>query len=410
MRQLSFFDLEKLNEKFGDGFYLLDSDIFMKNYKNLSEEFKNYYPNFNIAYSYKTNYIPKLCKIVDAQGGFAEVVSEMELEIARKSGVDFERIIWNGPAKDRDALNDFLLSGGCANIDNLSEWRYVSLLADSYKHRVLHVGIRCNFDVGDGVLSRFGCDIAGDDFIAICSEISAKKNVRLASIQCHFAKRDAACWQKRTHAMLSIYDRLNKEFGLRAKRIDLGGALSGYMAEEFAKQIGVVSCGYKPFAESSAMLVAEHFKDSDFKPMLLIEPGTAVAADCMRVAFKVMNIKTVRGKPIATVYGSQKNISMQGINPPMTVVHGNGEAKPYKDLDFAGYTCIEGDYLYRGYDGPLAEGDYIILENCGSYSVVMKPPFILPNFPIVDISSGVDNVEVIKRAESFDDLFSTYNF
>ena len=101
---------------------------------------------------------------------------------------------------------------------------------------------------------------------------------------------------------------------------------------------------------------------------------------------------------------------MQGINPPITVVHGTGALKDYNNLDFAGYTCIESDYLYKEYSGKLAEGDFIILGNCGSYSVVMKPPFILPNFSIIDISNGIDNIEFIKRTETFNDLFITYNF
>lgn len=135
MKQLNINDLQILNKLFGDGFYLLDSDVFLKNYKDLTEEFKKYYSNFNIAYSYKTNYIPKLGKIVNEQGGFAEVVSEMELEIARKAGVAFEKIIWNGPIKNREALNDFSLNGGCSNIDNLDEWLHISDLVDKNKKK-----------------------------------------------------------------------------------------------------------------------------------------------------------------------------------------------------------------------------------------------------------------------------------
>ena len=48
-----------------------------------------------------------------------------------------------------------------------------------------------------------------------------------------------------------------------------------------------------------------------------------------------------------------------------------------------------------------------VVHNCGSYSLVMKPPFILPNFPVLDISEG--EVELIKRAETFEDIFHTYN-
>ena len=248
MKQLSITDLQILNKQFGDGFYLLDSDVFLNNYKNLTEEFKNHYSNFNIAYSYKTNYLPKLGKIVNEQGGFAEVVSEMELEIAKKAGVSFDRIIWNGPIKNREVLRAFLLNGGCSNIDNLDEWLYISDLVDKNTDKTFNVGIRCNFDVGDGVLSRFGVDTESVDFITICKGIASKKNVNLTSLQCHFAKRNSSYWQKRTQTMLDIYDRLKADFDLQAERIDLGGALSGDMSEDFAKQIGATSYGYKVLA------------------------------------------------------------------------------------------------------------------------------------------------------------------
>ena len=57
--------VEKLREEYGNAFYLLDSEQFRANFKELKAAFSAVYPNFNIAYSYKTNYTPKLCKIVD---------------------------------------------------------------------------------------------------------------------------------------------------------------------------------------------------------------------------------------------------------------------------------------------------------------------------------------------------------
>lgn len=98
---------------------------------------------------------------------------------------------------------------------------------------------------------------------------------------------------------------------------------------------------------------------------------------------------------------------MTGINPPMEVVH-MGEGKEYKGIDLVGFTCIEGDVLYKNYTGELAVGDAIVISNCGSYSLVMKPPFILPNFPVLDICG--DEVEVVKRTETFDDIFHTFNY
>ena len=78
----------------------------------------------------------------------------------------------------------------------------------------------------------------------------------------------------------------------------------------------------------------------------------------------------------------------------------------YENMDLVGFTCIEGDIIYKNFSGKLANGDAIVISNCGSYSIVMKPPFILPNFPVIDVSEG--KIELIKRKETFDDLFQTY--
>ena len=102
------------------------------------------------------------------------------------------------------------------------------------------------------------------------------------------------------------------------------------------------------------------------------------------------------------------NSSLNKKNPPIEVIPMGNEQADYTDLDFGGFTCIESDYLYRGYSGKLAKGDMVVFGNVGSYSVVLKPPFILPNFPVIDITSG--EVEIIKRQENFDDIFHTFNF
>ena len=85
--------VESLRSNYGDAFYLLDSDQFISNFNELKETFTHIYPHFNIAYSYKTNYTPKFCRIVKDLGGYAEVVSEMELEIAKRIGCDANKII-----------------------------------------------------------------------------------------------------------------------------------------------------------------------------------------------------------------------------------------------------------------------------------------------------------------------------
>ncbi|MDE6504994.1 MAG: alanine racemase [Clostridia bacterium] len=399
--------LSDLTNRFGDAFYLLDSFQFEKNYIELKKAFTDIYPCFNIAYSYKTNYTPELCKIVDRLGGYAEVVSDMEAEIALRIGVAPNKIIWNGPYKNYKKAEELLLLGGTVNLDSVYEAEKIKEIAARHPEHVLNLGIRVNFDVNDGVVSRFGFDIDDDNFADILKLVRQTENINLIGIQCHFATRSLETWRPRAKKMLDLLDKLK----LIPEHIDLGGGLFGKMDDSLKSQFDSYIPSYEEYAKEVAPLFAERFKNCENKPLLLIEPGSALVGDCMKFASKVVNIKNVRGKAIATLLGSIYNINptLNKKNPPITVI-ATGENKPeeYSDLDFGGFTCIESDYLYRHYDGKLAQGDFVVFGNVGSYSVVLKPPFILPNFPVIDISRG--EVKLIKRGEVFDDLFHTFAF
>lgn len=399
-------EIKQLSEKVGDAFYMLDGKQFKDNFIELKSEFSKIYPDFNIAYSYKTNYTPKLCRIVDELGGFAEVVSDMEMEIALRIGVEPKKIIWNGPYKNAKKVEQLLVMGGTVNIDSAYEIDLVADIADRHPNHKLNIGIRCNFDVGDGIVSRFGFDIESEDFKKALSLFETRKNLYLIGLQCHFATRRLETWKPRAEGMLALIDQL----GIVPEHIDLGGGLFGKMADSLKAQFDSEIPTYKQYAEAVAPTFAEHFKNSKKKPLLLIEPGSALVGDCMKFASRVVNIKEVRGKAIATLLGSIYNINptLNKKNPPIEVYAMGERQREYKDLDFGGFTCIESDYLYRHYDGKLAKGDMVVFGNAGSYSVVLKPPFILPNFPIIDITDG--QLEIIKRGEGFDDLFHTFAF
>lgn len=398
--------LVELSRQYGNAFYLLDSEQFEKNYKNLVKAFSEIYSNFNIAYSYKTNYTPKLCKIVNENGGYAEVVSDMEMEIALRIGVPPRKIIWNGPIKNSEKVKQLLLTGGTVNIDSLEEVKVISEIAGKYPEHQINVGIRCNFDVGDGVISRFGFDTETEDFDKVVGFVKNTSNVHLVNLQCHFAKRNVEFWDARAKGMLNVTDRIMSVLGYVPDRIDLGGGIFGNMEEDLKKQFSSPIPEYKDYAKAAATLFAEHFQDK--KPELLVEPGSALAGDSMKFVGRVESIKNVRGKQFVTMLGSQKNISMSGVNPPMKIFKNGVNRVKCDGADIVGYTCIESDVLFRNYEGELAVGDFIVFSNCGSYSVVMKPPFIMPNFPVLDLCAGT--VEVIKRGETFDDLFHTFSF
>lgn len=390
-----------------EAFYILDSCRLKRNFSDLESEMRRFYPKFKIAYSYKTNYMPRICEIIDELGGWAEIVSDMEYDIATACGVSGERIIFNGPYKKTQAVFSVLNAGGTVNIDNTEELN--SILR--HRDRIAGTGkvaVRCNYDVGEAAPSRFGIDIDSRDFTEVCRRIQGSGKLKLAGLHAHFASRGMNVWHKKIKGMLDLLRREDITPGY----VDVGGGLFGHMADSLKAQFSDDIPSYADYARAIAKPFAEFYADRPEceKPYLFIEPGSALVGDVMYFVAKVLNIKNIRGKNIATVLGSVYNINptLNGKNPPLEILSGEGGER-YENLDIAGYTCIERDYLYRNYSGKLDRGDYVCFGNVGSYSVVLKPPFILPNFAVVEIGENGE-IEVVKREEGFTDLFGTYTF
>ena len=107
----------------GPSFYLLDAPRFQDNFTRLTAAFRAHYTQTTIAYSYKTNYVPRYCELVSQLGGYAEVVSSMEMLLALKLGVPASKVFFNGPYKEHKHVLSLLQAGGTVNVDS---WEAVS--------------------------------------------------------------------------------------------------------------------------------------------------------------------------------------------------------------------------------------------------------------------------------------------
>ena len=407
---------EKINQisyKFGDSFYVLDAREFELRFKELLKEFRNYYSKTQIAYSYKTNYIPRLCELVDKLGGFAEVVSDMECKLARKVGVSASNIYFNGPYKTFKSIEDLLLDGGIVNADSHTDLDAILKLAQIHSEKNFRIGVRCNFDIRDDVVSRFGFNLENGDLHNAFDSLHGAANITVEVLHCHFASRSLDAWENATSGMLRLLSDFYSKFSCWPKSVSLGGGLYGPMHPHLMGQLKIDPPSFADYALIAAKPFEKFFEEytQEERPTLIIEPGTALAANSLKFFAKVVSIKKVGSKNIATVSGSHfnTNATSSSISLPMSVISmsENSYTEEFSDIDIAGYTCIEGDYLFRGYEGKVSEGDFVVFDSAGSYSVVMKPPFILPQVPILELGED-DELRIVKRQESFEDIFQTY--
>lgn len=404
---IDFATYRMLAEKNGTPLYIFHEEEFLNNYDELVGCFRKAYPNYQISYSYKTNYTPYICRIIKNKGGYAEVVSDMEYTLAKRLGYTNDKIVYNGPAKG-PMLEEHLLNGGINNIDNLSEALRICRLADENSGKIIKTGLRINVNLGRGSVSRFGLDPDSGDMERVLSELKKRENIRINGVHCHLSHaRDLEAWSMRTELMLKSADRF---VGGIPEYISLGSGMFGRMDDALAAQFGCNVPCYEDYAGVTMDKIAAHYLGGSEKPIVFSEPGATLISKYISFLTKVKDIKTVAGRTVAVTDGSFYNLGEISLKKqlPLTVIR-NGDDNYHGEYDIVGYTCLEYDTMYRAYNGTLNGGDLLIFGNVGGYSIVSKPQFIRPNCPMVVIDkNGI--IKEIMRGETFEDIFSKFFF
>lgn len=395
--------INDLSNRFGLPLYIFNKKEFVENYHELEGCFKAIYSNYQICYSYKTNYTPAICSLVKELGGYAEVVSDMEYKLALKLGYEANKIVYNGPFKG-PLLEEHILKNGINNIDSFEELHRICYLASVHPEKKIRTGIRVNFDIDAGYTSRFGIDIGKlGEFIDLLENYGITVN----GIHCHMSRaRGLEAWNKRAITMLDLVE---KHGLFDIDYISLGSGMTGHMDDELKAQFPV-SPSYSEYGEAVIKVFAQYYKDKEKKPLLFTEPGTTLVSKYVDFIARVEGIKTIRGNQFILCNCSFHNLgeTCQMKNIPIKVFHCNDSQSTVDNANFVGYTCLEQDVLYRGYTGSISVGDYIEFGNVGGYSLVDKPPFIQPNCAMVSINGN--DVDLIKRQETWDDIFGTFVF
>ena len=107
--------------------------------------------------------------------------------------------------------------------------------------------------------------------------------------------------------------------------------------------------------------------------------------------------------------GSKYNMnpSPNRINIPYEILNLNSKSSiEVKNANLCGYTCIESDVIHDNFNGNISIGDMIIFKEVGSYSIVMKPPFILPDVPIIEFDDEEETVTI--EEDGTGDLITGY--
>ena len=405
---------EELKNINSEAVYISKPEIFETEYDLLINSFRRYYDNVNIAYSFKTNYIPDFLNIVKNKKGYAEVVSVMELELALRVGFLPKNIFFNGPFKHKKETQDFLSLGVLVNLDSYDEFKWIEKFANESKIKC-RIGIRLNFNLSENP-SRFGISVNDKSIQEIITKSNSNKYLSFESLHYHYAPRKLSIWKACAKEFVSFLDNLDLTVISKLKFISLGGGMFSRMDNYIQKQLPFDIPDFDEYANNSVKYLVDYFNskpDLSVTPEILIEPGTALASKALDFAVQVVSIKNINGEFYINTSGSKYNMnpSPNRINSPVEVYNSDiKNAIHVKKAKLSGYTCIESDIIHDDFSGDVAKGDTIIFKEVGAYSVVMKPPFILPDVAIIQFNKITNCYDLIRVKQTFNDVFHNFKF
>ena len=405
---------EELKNINSEAVYISKPENFETEYDLLINSFRKHYDNVNIAYSFKTNYIPDFLNIVKNKKGYAEVVSIMELELALKVGFLPKNIFFNGPFKHKKETLEFLSLGVLVNLDSYDEFKWIEKFANDSKIKC-RIGIRLNFNLSQNP-SRFGISINDKSIQEIITKSNSNKYLSFESLHYHYAPRKLSMWKTCAKEFVSFLDNLDLVVISNLKFISLGGGMFSRMDNYIQKQLPFDIPSFDEYANNSVKYLVDYFnskQDLSFTPEILIEPGTALASKALDFAVQVVSVKNINNEFYINTSGSKYNMnpSPNRINSPTEVYNSNiNNAIHVKKAKLSGYTCIESDIIHDDFSGDIAKGDTIIFKEVGAYSVVMKPPFILPDVAIIQFNKVTNCYDLIREKQTFNDVFYNFKF
>lgn len=408
-------ELSSLATLHGSPFYIFDREAFAANLRDMEAAFSKYWPRTVLGYSYKTNYIPYVCRMARELGAYAEVVSRLEVDLALRLGCPPTEIIFNGPLKTEEDVEIALRSGMLLHLDTLRELDHVEDFVRRYPGEAVGIGLRLNIALVDAdgrshlqegaETGRFGLSPA--DLNEAVRRLRRWPNVRVTSLHGHVSSTSRSLWVYRT-IVRTLADAAQRYFPDTVDTLDIGGGFFGRRSPA----MGLVDTPtYDDYAQAVSDELRRHPWVQARRPRLIVEPGMAAVADTMSFVTRVFEIKEIGARRLAVVDGTFYNVkpTMHRRNHPFEHFSETPPCGEPVTISVVGATCMEKDCLLHEIEAPpMKRGDFLRIGNVGAYSMVLTPPFIHPAPAI--LVRGRQGWTPVRRRQEFGDFFGTYSF
>src|SRR3989344_3800154 len=422
-------DVDLLIRDHGSPLLIFDESIIKTKYIEIKGALDILYPKNKIAYSVKTNYLPALISILKDCGALSEVVSGFEYWLVKKLGYRNEEIIYNGPDKSKESLEEALVNGAMVNIDSRDE--FFSIPFEKLKNKKIKIGIRTNTSTRSISHQRFGFNLENGELLNFVDEVKKKyPQCVIAGLHIHLSSVIKPDNYRYVAELLSdCAIAIEKKWGDSIQYLDFGG---GFLVPGARSMWGILWDVPKinEYIKSIADVLNKKFTNE--KPCLIVEPGRYLVDEAGTFITAVVNSKFVESSQddnkirhlfanilfkakkhsdsiqIATI-DSNKTSILKSLSDERHIkliqTNKSMKNKTYSTY-IVGNSCISSDYLSKKINLPrLNKGDKILFSNAGAYSISRSEQFIHPRPAVILIKEGGE-IKRIRQKETYEDMIS----
>lgn len=405
--QIDGWPISELIHRYGSPLFVFSEKTMVRQCRELKELLALRYPNFKLAWSYKTNYLDAVCKVFDREGSWAEVVSEFEFEKALRLGIPFSRIILNGPYKTESVLEKALKGGTRIHMDHFDELSLLEKVADRLGIRP-EVGIRLNFSLSSVPhWDRFGFNFENGQALSAAKRLVIGKKLILSGLHCHIGTfvLDPLAYREATSKMAHFAKQIQEEIGASIQWIDLGGGFASTNTLHSQYLPGAqVTPSFSQYLDAIAEGLGNFNGSMSGLPLLFLETGRALIDEAGYLISTVQANKRLSD-------GRRGVIIDTGIHHLITSLWYRHEVVPAQEFSgtfeptaIFGPLCMNLDVIRSNIlFPPLRAGDRLVIKTVGAYNVTQWMQFITLRPNVVMISRN-GQCDIIRHRETMDHL------
>lgn len=355
-----------------------------------------------VCFAVKSNSNIALLNVMARLGSGFDIVSQGELERVLAAGGDASKVVFSGVAKSHGEIQRALEVGiRCFNVESIPELLRINEVAGQLG-KIAPISLRVNPDVDAHTHPYISTGLKENKFgvsVTQAREVyrlaKTLPHIKISGMDCHIGSQltELQPFLDATDRLIVLMEQL-KEDSIELHHLDLGGGLGvPYDGEE------------PPHPTEYATALLNKLKNYE-NLEIIIEPGRAITANAGILVTKVEYLKQNEDRNFAIVDTGMNDMIRPALYEAYMRISEvdknlNRETATY---DVVGPICETSDFLGKGRELAVAEGDLIAMHSAGAYGAAMSSTYN-SRPQAAEIMVDGNQAHLIKSRAKFADLW-----